>query len=73
MSIQFGKSIRVSITVSDRVYQQLLFSSGQQGRSLSNYAAFLLESSMLSVKDPDSRFEGHLLSAGVNAQHPLQR
>jgi hypothetical protein len=72
MTIQFRKSIRVSITVSDHVYQQLVFTSDQQGRSLSNYAAFLLESSILGVKDPDSGLEGHVLSAGVNAQSPLQ-
>ncbi len=34
---------RISITVSDNVYQQLIQSSDQQGRSLSNLAAFLLE------------------------------
>lgn len=72
MTIQFRKPIRVSITVSDHVYQQLLFFSDQQGRSLSNYAAFLLESSMLSVKDPDSGLEGHVFSAGVNAHRHLQ-
>ena len=72
MTIQFRKPIRVSITISDHVHQQLLLISDQQGRSLSNYAAFLLESSLLNVKDSNSGLEGHVASAGVNAQRPLQ-
>lgn len=38
---------RISITIPHAVYDHLLSVSDQQGRSLSNYAAHLLEISML--------------------------
>jgi hypothetical protein len=72
MPIQFKKRHRISITVSDRVYKQLVEMSDHQGRSLSNYASFLLESSLLGGKDPGSGFEGAFRAAGINAQRPLQ-
>jgi hypothetical protein len=72
MPIQFKKPQRISITVSDHVYQQLVQISDQQGRSLSNYASFLLESSLLGGKDPGSGLEGAFRAAGINAQRPLQ-
>jgi hypothetical protein len=46
MSAVFRKPRRLTITVSQHVLERLEFSSYQQGRSLSNYAAFLLESSL---------------------------
>jgi hypothetical protein len=72
MPIQFRKPQRISITVSDHVYQKLLLISDQQGRSLSNYASFLLESSLLGGKDSSSGLQGAVFAAGVNAQRPLQ-
>jgi hypothetical protein len=46
MPFPFRKPRRLSITVSHRLYEALLRCSDEQGRSLSNYAAFLLESSL---------------------------
>lgn len=54
MPIQFGHPRRISITVSDHVYQQLIQVSGYQGRSLSNFAAFLLEKSLSHSSVPAS-------------------
>ena len=72
MPLQFRKPQRISITVSDHVYQQLVQMSDQQGRSLSNYASFLLETSLLAGKDPVSGLEDVFRAAGVNTQRPLQ-
>ena len=72
MPIQFRKPQRISITVSDHVYQRLLLISDQQGRSLSNYASFLLESSLLGGKDRASSLQGGVFPACVSAQRPLQ-
>ena len=72
MPIQLRKPQRISITVSDHVYQQLIQLSDQQGRSLSNYASFLLESSLLGGMDPGSGLEDAFRAAGVNTQRPLQ-
>jgi hypothetical protein len=46
MSTVFRKPRRLTITVSQYVMERLLHYSDQQGRSLSNYAAFLLECSL---------------------------
>jgi hypothetical protein len=46
MSIQFRKPRRISVTLNEQLYQRLLRDSDQQGRSLSNYAAFLLENAL---------------------------
>lgn len=46
MPIQLKQPRRLSITVNERLYQRLLQRSNQQGRSLSNYAAFLLENAL---------------------------
>ena len=46
MSTVFRKPRRLTITVSQHVMEQLLHYSDQQGRSLSNYAAYLLETSL---------------------------
>jgi hypothetical protein len=72
MPIQFKKPQRISITVSAHLYQQLVEMSDHQGRSLSNYASFLLESSLQGGKDPVSGLEGAFRAAGINAQRPLQ-
>ncbi len=72
MPIQFRKPQRITITVSDHVYQQLVQMSDYQGRSISNYAAFLLESSLCGGKGPASGLEGAFLATGVNTQRPLQ-
>jgi hypothetical protein len=72
MPIQLRKPQRISITVSDHVHQQLIQLSDQQGRSLSNYASFLLETSLLAGKDPVSGLEGAFRAAGVNTQRALQ-
>lgn len=44
---------RVSITIPYRIDQELVQRSDEQGRSLSNLAAYLLESALL--EDPGSR------------------
>ena len=43
----FRQPRRLSITVSASVYQSLLDRSDQQGRSLSNLAAYLLEQALV--------------------------
>lgn len=45
---------RVSITIPHCTYQQLLQLSDQQGRSLSNLAAYLLESSLAEEQAPQA-------------------
>lgn len=44
--LPFRKPRRISITIPDHIYQMLLEHSEQQGRSISNLAAFLLERSI---------------------------
>jgi hypothetical protein len=46
MATVFRKPRRLTITVSQYVMERLLHRSDEQGRSLSNYAAFLLESAL---------------------------
>ena len=46
MATVFRKPRRLTITVSQYVMERLLHRSYEQGRSLSNYAAFLLESAL---------------------------
>lgn len=43
----FRSPRRVSITIPFRTYQDLLQRSNEQGRSLSNLAAYLLETALL--------------------------
>lgn len=47
MPTAFREPRRLSITVSASVYQSLLDRSDQQGRSLSNLAAYLLEQGLV--------------------------
>jgi len=72
MSMQFRKPRRVSITVSDVVYQLLVEMSDHQGRSLSNFASFLLESSLVEHKSPASEQGIPSLAGGVHLQRSLQ-
>jgi hypothetical protein len=72
MPIQFRKPQRISITVSDHVYQRLVLISDQQGRSLSNYASFLLESALLGANGSASSLQGAFFATGVDAQRPLK-
>jgi CopG-like RHH_1 or ribbon-helix-helix domain, RHH_5 len=46
MSVLTRKPRRLTITVSAHVYQRLIADSDRQGRSLSNYAAYILEASL---------------------------
>lgn len=48
---------RISITVPHRAYEQLLDRSNKEGRSLSNLAAFLLESAINSPQEPKKRMD----------------
>jgi hypothetical protein len=50
MSVLFRKPQRISITVNHHLYELLLQCSDLQGRSVSNLAAFLLESALDGVK-----------------------
>jgi hypothetical protein len=54
MPTQFRKPQRISITVSNHLYDRLVQMSDQQGRSLSNYASYVLESSLLGGNDSGS-------------------
>jgi len=45
-SFLMRKPRRISITISDYAYEALMAKSCQQGRSLSNLSAYLLESSI---------------------------
>jgi hypothetical protein len=58
-SSPFLKPVRVTITIPFNAYESLLERSTKQGRSLSNLAAFLLESALEfgeSREQRDSRF-----------------
>jgi hypothetical protein len=46
MPVLLRKPRRLTITVSDHVYQRLIEDSDRQGRSLSNYSAFILETAL---------------------------
>ena len=50
MPVLFRKPQRISITVSHHLYELLMQCSDLQGRSVSNLAAFLLESALDGVK-----------------------
>jgi len=47
----FRRPVRVSITVPHHIHMALLSRSDQEGRSLSNLAAFLLEASLSSFPE----------------------
>jgi hypothetical protein len=72
MPTQFKKPQHISITVSNHLYEHLIQIADQQGRSLSNYASYVLESSLLGITDPGSGLGGGFPAAGINAQRTLQ-
>jgi hypothetical protein len=71
MSAIFRKPRRLTITVSQYVMERLQQCSDQQGRSLSNYAAFLLETSLQAASFDEAR-QGHEHS-GAGAPIRIQR
>ena len=68
MSTVFRKPRRLTITVSQHVMERLQNSSDQQGRSLSNYAAYLLESSLQASAAEVQRQERSSTGLGVGLQ-----
>ena len=50
-SLLFRKPVRISVTLANVAYRELERRSGEQGRSLSNLAAYLLEVSLVKAKD----------------------
>ncbi len=69
MSTIFRKPRRLTITVSQHVMERLQHSSDQQGRSLSNYAAFLLESALQGTAAGEQR----QVRSGADTSVHLQR
>ncbi len=73
MPIAFRKPRRLTITVSHHVFEALVEFSDQQGRSISNYAAFLLETGLQQTTH-NTQPQGHSASfAPVDVQrspHP---
>jgi len=53
----FRSSRRITITLPDHAFVRLLQRSDDEGRSLSNLAAFLLETALLAA-GPGGRFSG---------------
>lgn len=51
----FLRPVRVTITIPHHAYEALVDRSNKQGRSLSNLAAFLLESSLEMVDSKQTR------------------
>ena len=76
MSVLFRKPQRISITVNHHLYELLLQCSDLQGRSVSNLAAFLLESALDGVKAQLSidtaPVVGSSVNRGVHPQASLQ-
>ena len=77
MSVLFRKPQRISITVNHHLYELLLQCSDLQGRSVSNLAAFLLESALDGVKaqlslDAAPVVVGSSVNRGVHPQASLQ-
>ena len=68
MSTVFRKPRRLTITVSQHVMERLQNSSDQQGRSLSNYAAYLLESSLQASAAEIQRQERSSTGIAIGAQ-----
>ena len=71
MSVLFRKPQRISITVNYRLYQQLLESSDLQGRSVSNLAAYLLETALEHIQSQLAE-QHSSASAAIHRQSPLQ-
>ena len=65
---------RISITLSYHVHEVLLNRSEEEGRSVSNLCAFLLEEALLGIAQP--RHERPALTAGLDGhsrRHPALR
>ena len=58
MPVAFRKPRRLTITVSHHVFEALVEFSDQQGRSISNYAAFLLETGLQQITS-NAQPQGH--------------
>ncbi len=72
MPIAFRKPRRLTITVSHHVFEALVEFSDQQGRSISNYAAFLLETGLQQTTQ-NAQPQGHSASlAPVHIQRSAQ-
>jgi hypothetical protein len=76
MSVLFRKPQRISITVNHHLYELLLQCSDLQGRSVSNLAAFLLESALDGVQvqhvGKAAPVVGSSVNRGVHPQAGLQ-
>ena len=66
MTVQFRKPQRITITISDHVHRQLMECSDLQGRSLSNLAAYLLESAMGNVSVQVTQQGATVVSSSIN-------
>ena len=72
MPVAFRKPRRLTITVSHHVFEALVEFSDQQGRSISNYAAFLLETGLQQITS-NAQPQGHLAAfAAVDVQRSAQ-
>ena len=72
MPVAFRKPRRLTITVSHHVFESLVQFSDQQGRSLSNYAAFLLETGLQQITR-EAHPQGHSAAfAPVDVQRSAQ-
>ena len=72
MTAIFRKPRRLTITVSQHVLERLHRNSDEQGRSLSNYAAFLLESALQAAAHDVSPGECSGIVIPVNSQRSPQ-
>ncbi len=72
MPVAFRKPRRLTITVSHHVFEALVEISDQQGRSISNYAAFLLETGLQQITS-NALPQGHSAAfAPVDVQRSAQ-
>ena len=72
MTAIFRKPRRLTITVSQHVLERLHRNADEQGRSLSNYAAFLLESALQAAAPDVSPGECSGVGIPVNSQRSPQ-
>ena len=63
----FRRPVRVTITIPYNAYQALVERSNTQGRSLSNLAAYLLESSLQTIEPRE--LPAHRAATGDGYQH----
>ena len=72
MTAIFRKPRRLTITVSQHVLERLHRNSDEQGRSLSNYAAFLLESALQAAAPDVAPGDGSAACITVSSQRSPQ-